>query len=144
MARASIRHYPPHVCCEVKNASPDCRQIYKELLLWDRHSSQTSATFLGLNRAGQDFLQLTYNTPVDYHTMATEIARWTDIGSVPEGVRWWLERFYTLADTRGDEANREFSELFTPDGTMFGMGGKTQGRQGVQHPPKEVIFVHAI
>ncbi|RFU33163.1 hypothetical protein B7463_g3163, partial [Scytalidium lignicola] len=63
--------------------------------------------------------------------MAIENTRWPDIGSVPDGMSGWLERFYTLADTRGDVASREFSELFTDDGTMYGMAGKVQGTKAI-------------
>ncbi|KAH0843311.1 hypothetical protein FOPE_08352 [Fonsecaea pedrosoi] len=62
---------------------------------------------------------------------ATASAKWPDVGEVPQWLKNWLDDFYALADTQGDEASRKFAAHFAEDGVQYGLGGPLRGREAI-------------
>ncbi|KIX97077.1 uncharacterized protein Z520_07191 [Fonsecaea multimorphosa CBS 102226] len=63
---------------------------------------------------------------------ATAHTKWPDVGDVPQWLKSWLDKYFRLADTQGDEAsNREFATQFAENGVQHGLGAPLQGREGM-------------
>ncbi|OQV08543.1 hypothetical protein CLAIMM_12798 isoform 2 [Cladophialophora immunda] len=63
---------------------------------------------------------------------ATAHTRWPDVGEVPQWLKNWLDKYFKLADTQGDEAShREFAAQFAEDGVQHGLGAPLRGKDGM-------------
>ncbi|OQV08544.1 hypothetical protein CLAIMM_12798 isoform 1 [Cladophialophora immunda] len=63
---------------------------------------------------------------------ATAHTRWPDVGEVPQWLKNWLDKYFKLADTQGDEAShREFAAQFAEDGVQHGLGAPLRGKDAI-------------
>ncbi|RFU24409.1 hypothetical protein B7463_g11928, partial [Scytalidium lignicola] len=63
--------------------------------------------------------------------MALENTSLPDVGVMQEWLAMWLTKYYTLADTQGEEASLQFADLFAENSIMYRMSEVIQGREAI-------------
>ena len=53
---------------------------------------------------------------------------------LPPAVKAWVVNFFAAADSKEDGSARRFADFFHDEGTMIGMTGPIQGKQGIVVP----------
>lgn len=61
--------------------------------------------------------------------MSSDSVIWPE-WTVPQAVKKWVLDFFATADSREGGSARRFADFFHDDGTMTGMVGPVQGKEG--------------